>query len=283
MGPWGPWGVCLSRHGTSMTGSRVDVVGGSPFGSSLWTAESPLWTPETAGMRLARCFAIFCRGVAISRSRFSSEKGGGAPYSHSIPQQDVNRRRFFRCLSILRAECPALTGSLDSPADISGRWGLAVVSCPHDGRRMERKSTTGSTAMESTEINIHLSFLGSASPRSWAAKPAMTSRPHPRYRRLGWTARDAEAAARSLNLPGPGESWTQHKLHSTTGLKKTSWNQGAKISCAPSLHRNPASVQHPARTAGLGSWTRCGSGPVTEEASTRGQRDAADPLWTLLV
>lgn len=189
-----------------MTGSRVDVVGGSPFGSSLWTAESPLWTPETAGMRLARCFAIFCRGVAISRSRFSSEKGGGAPYSHLIPQQDVNRRRFFRCLSILRAECPALTGSLDSPADISGRWGLAVVSCPHDGRRMERKSTTGSTAMESTEIDIHLSFLGSAGPRSWAAKPAMTSRPHPRYRRLGWTARDAEAAARSLNLPGPGTS-----------------------------------------------------------------------------
>lgn len=206
MGPWGPWGVCLSRHGTSMTGSRVDVVGGSPFGSSLWTAESPLWTPETAGMRLARCFAIFCRGVAISRSRFSSEKGGGAPYSHFIPQQDVNRRRFFRCLSILRAECPALTGSLDSPADISGRWGLAVVSCPHDGRRMERKSTTGSTAMESTEIDIHLSFLGSASPRSWAAKPAMTSRPHARYRRLGWTARDAEAAARSLNLPGSGTS-----------------------------------------------------------------------------
>lgn len=78
----GPWGVCLRRHGTSMTGSRVDVVGGSPFGSSLWTAESPLWTPpEAAGMRPARCFAMLRSRVRDSPLK----KAGRAPYSHFHP------------------------------------------------------------------------------------------------------------------------------------------------------------------------------------------------------
>jgi hypothetical protein len=151
----------------------------------------------------------------------------------------------------LRAECPALTVLIHPPI-FPARWGLAMVSCPpRCEKNREQRQGPGLTAMVNREIDGHLTLWGSANPSRWTAKTAMTS---PTTPQMLWSRLDGERRRGGNPKREPArtrpKTWTQHQSlrdclskHRAPILKKkkTSWNRGAKISCTPGLHRNPAS------------------------------------------